>query len=139
MRAMPHRAASERTSLLCSLPDFNNHESIGFDGGAARVGSRRGWSELCCGQVNRIGRAINVHGPRAGGRLHYLQHVELAILVAGHGQRAVAAAREGLATVETRGVNTRTDWHICQHLAVSSAHHDKLLRIPAADEEAMVL
>ena len=82
---------------------------------------------------------IDAHGARSERRLHHLLDLEFSILSADHDQRPVAAARKDLIAVCLDGIDARADGQVGHNLAVIRAHHDQLLRIPAANEQQMVL
>src|SRR5579864_8216653 len=81
-------------------PDNDDHEGAGL---GCRASSWFRFFKLGCGQIDLVPLRVNIHCFGAYRSSHYLLDVELAgRSLGGNVELAVAAAREGLMTVEFR-------------------------------------
>ncbi len=88
--------ALERVRLLRLTRHDNDHERIGLHRGTPLAGG--GGAEFRSRHVDRVGRWIDAHCPRARGRLDGLDDVEFAgRRFFRNGERPVAGASEGFA------------------------------------------
>src|SRR6266576_2689339 len=139
-RSCPLFMRISRYFVGCALlpaPDNDDHEGAGF-GYRARSWFR--FLKLGCGQIDFVLLRVSVHCFGAYRSRYYLLDVEFAgRSLACYVELAIAAAREGLMTVEPGGIDPGTDWQVGDHLAVVRAHHDQLLRIATSDKKPMLL
>src|SRR5260370_39425546 len=97
-------------------PDNDDHEGAGF---GCRARSWFRFLKLGCGQIDLVLLRVSVHCFGAYRSRYYLLDVEFAgRSLACNVKLAVAATREGLMTVEFRGVDAGTDRQVSDHLAI---------------------
>src|SRR5437762_6767572 len=139
-RSCPLFMRISRYFVGCALllaPDNDDHEGAGF---RCRARSWFRFLKLGRRQIDLVLLWVDVHCFGAQRSRYYLLDVELAgRSLACNVELAVAAAREGLMTVEPGGIDPGTDRQVSDHLAIVRAHHDHLLRIATSDKKPMLL
>src|SRR5579864_3846149 len=121
---------------LLVAPNDDDHEGAGL---GRRASSWFRFLKLSRGQIDLVLLRVDVHCFGAQRSRHYLLDFELAVRsLSRNVELAVAAAREGLMTVEFRSVDAGTDRQVSDHLAIVRAQHDHLLRIATSDKKPML-